>query len=472
MKRSIKEQLDPIFNPRSVAVIGASNDPNRWGYGIMNSILEYGQFRGDLYPVNPKDERVWGLKAYKSVTQIPGPVDLAVIVVNAGQAVGVFRECIEKKVGGALIITAGFAEIGDQGAGLQAELTQLSQESGIRFVGPNCMGLWTSSVRLNLCFWDMVRPGPIAFVSQSGTMGDYLFEVSQAKGYGFAKFVSSGNQASLDVCDYLEYLADDEDTRVVVLYLEGVRDGRRFLEAARQVVRKKPVLMYKIGKTEAGARAAASHTASLTGSAELFEAACRQTGVVVCDNMLEMFDYAEALGNQPLPRGNRVGIASGGGGFCVVSAESCAKAGLEVPILDERAREAILEQVLPFSPTPLNPVDLIARKGHVAYAKAIQILARQDYIDGLIVMPPYGRFHRSASRESMQELVEGCSMIADIPEKYGKPVLAFAMREYKESATYEILKRGNIPFFESPETCARTMEVLASYAQFRRNAAP
>jgi acyl-CoA synthetase (NDP forming) len=362
MTRSIKEQLDAIFQPRSVAIVGASNNPDRWGYQTTDSILNFSQFRGEVFPIHPKDEFVHGLKAYKSVMDVPGSVDLAVIVVNAGQVVEVFRQCVEKEVGGAVIITAGFAEVGPEGARLQEELTQLSRESGIRFVGPNCNGLWTSAARLNLSFWDMVKPGPTAFISQSGTMGDYLFEVSRAKGYGFSKIVSSGNQASLDVCDYLEYLSDDEDTGVVALYLEGLKDGRRFLEVARKVTARKPVLVYKVGRTEAGARAASTHTASLTGSIQLFDAACRQAGVQICDHMLEMFDFADALAHQPLPPGNRIGIASGGGGFCVVTAEACEKVGLEVPVLGEEAQREILEHVHEFSPSPLNPLDLIARK--------------------------------------------------------------------------------------------------------------
>ena len=259
-----------------MAVIGASNKPGRWGYDMMMSILKYSQFRGKVYPVHPQEGIICGLKAYPSITDVPGPVDLAVIVVNADQAMSVFAQCVEKKVGGAVIITAGFAEIGHEGAKLQEELAELSKKYKIPFVGPNCMGIWTSSVGLNLCFFKPVSSGSIAFVSQSGTMGDYLFDVSQARKYGFAKFISSGNQASLDVCDYLEYLAEDDDTRVVVLYLEGVKDGRRFIEVARKTTAKKPVLAYKIGQTEAGSRAAATHTASLTGSSDLFAAASRQ----------------------------------------------------------------------------------------------------------------------------------------------------------------------------------------------------
>jgi acetyl-CoA synthetase (ADP-forming) len=469
MNRTIKEQMDPIFRPRSVAVVGASNNPERWGNGTMRCVLDWSQFRGEVYPINPKEDSVCGIKAYKSILDVPAQVDLAVIVVNAAQAVEVFRQCVQKKVGGAVIITAGFAEIGPEGKQMQEELRRLSFESGIRFVGPNCNGIWTSATRLNLCFWDVVKPGPTAFISQSGTMGDYLFEVAQAKGYGFAHFVSSGNQASLDVCDYLDYLADDEETRAIALYLEGVQEGRRFLEAARRAGMHKPVLAYKVGRTDVGARAAASHTASLTGSAQVFDAACRQAGVIICEHMLEMFDFAEALGNQPLPKGNRVAIASGGGGFCVVTSEACAKAGLEVPMLRPETQEELRKHVREFSPPLLNPVDLIARKSHVDYAAAIDVLARQDYIDGLIVMPPYGGFHRTTPVDVMKSLVDGCAIIADIPRKYGKPVLAFAMREFKTQATFEILKRGDIPFFESPETCARAMKVLASYSRYRQS---
>ena len=460
MQKAIREKLDPIFNPSSVAVIGASNTPGRWGYSVLACILKLSRFRGEVYPVNPKDSIVQGLKAFKAVTDIPGSVDLAIIVVNAGLAVDVFRTCIEKKVGGAVIITAGFAETGPEGARLQQELAGLSEKSGIPFVGPNCMGIWTSSVGLNLCFSKMVRPGPIAFISQSGTMGDYLFDISQARKYGFSKFVSSGNQASLEVSDYLEYLADDEDTRVVVLYLEGVKSGSRLVEAAKKATRKKPVLVYKIGETKEGARAASTHTASLTGSSEVFAAICKQTGMLLCDNMLEMFDFAEALGHQPLPRGNRIGIVSGGGGFCVVSTEACVKAGLSVPVLDENTRNEILKHMYDFSPAPNNPVDMIAIKGNLAYSTVIDIMARQDYIDGLIIMPPYARFYRKASGGDMKELVDCCMMIAEIPKKYKKPVVAFSTREYSETAMYEILKGGKIPFFESPETCARAMKAM------------
>jgi acyl-CoA synthetase (NDP forming) len=469
MKRTIKDQLDPIFRPRSVAIVGASNNPEQWGHHTVFNVLNWSQFRGEVYPINPKEKTVQGLPAYKSVLDVPGPIDLAVIVVNAGLVLDVFRQCVQKGVGGAVIITAGFAEAGAEGARRQQELTRLSEESGVRFVGPNCNGLWTSAARLNLNFWDVIRPGPTAFISQSGTMGDYLFEVSQVKGYGFSKLVSSGNQASLNVCDYLEYLADDEDTKAVVLYLEGVQDGRRFLEVARKTTAQKPVLAYKVGRTEEGARAAATHTASLTGSLQLFDAACRQAGVLVCEDMLEMFDLAEALSCQPLPRGNRIGIASGGGGFCVISAEACAKEGLQVPVLSEEAQREVLQHVREFSPTPLNPLDLIARKSHLDYGAAIEVLARQDIIDGLIVMPPYGSFRRHSSLESMKGLVECCATIADIPAKYGKPVIAFAMRElFKGNPTYEIMKRGDIPFFESPETCARAMRTLCTYAEYRR----
>ena len=302
LNRSLKERLDHIFRPGSVAVIGASNNPERWGWETMHSILRSG-FRGQLYPVHPKERVVHGLPAYASVLDIPGEVDLAVFVVNAAQTVRSMKECAQKGVKGGVIITAGFAEISSEGKKLQDEIVSIAREAGMRFVGPNCLGIWSSAVRLDCAFHKRPEPGPIAFISQSGMLGEYLLEIGLAKGYGFSKFISSGNQADLNVCDYLEYLATDPDTKTIVLYLESADEGRRLVDVARKVTAEKPIVMYKAGHTLAGARAAMSHTASLAGDHRLFEAACRQAGILLVPEILEAFDIAEALAHQPLPRG-------------------------------------------------------------------------------------------------------------------------------------------------------------------------
>ena len=462
---SVKKQLENIFEPKSVAVIGASNNRKQWGYGTMRSILRSG-YRGNLYPIHPKDDVIQGLPAYRSVLDVPGEIDLAVFVVNAAQTVKTMKDCVQKGVKAGVIITAGFAEVGEEGQRMQDEILAAAKKGGIRFVGPNCLGIWTSAVTFNCAFYRSPKPGPIAFISQSGTMGEYLLEIGLAKGYGFSKFVSSGNQADLNVCDYLEYLADDPDTKTIVLYLEGIRDGRRFLEVAQKVTAEKPIVMYKAGHTSAGARAAMSHTASLAGNNDLFEAACRQSGILRATEVLEAFDMAEVLAHQPLPKGNRVAIVSGGGGFCVTTADACASHGLEVPELDTDTQDRILALFHPYSPRPRNPVDMIARKGPITHAEVIDVLAELDYIDGFIIMPPWGGFRRDTPTDMMKELIDSAERIAEIPSKHGKPVICAAERDFRGPVS-EILKKGDIPFYEGPDMCALAFRTLYQYSQVK-----
>jgi acyl-CoA synthetase (NDP forming) len=269
--KSIAEQLDPIFKPRSIAVIGASKSHAKWGFRMINRPLRTG-YRGAIYPVNRQGEKISNLPSYKSVLEIPQAVDLAVITVPAVQVPAVMKECVEKGVKGVVLITAGFAEIGADGKFLEDKVVRVARKGGIRFVGPNCMGIWSRAGMLSLSFDKAPLAGPIAFVSQSGTFGVSLSEIAGTKGYGLSKFVSIGNQADLDAADYLEYLAADDETRVLVFYIEGFKDGKRFMDLARQVVKQKPIVIYKAGRTSAGSKATQSHTASLAGSDEIFDA--------------------------------------------------------------------------------------------------------------------------------------------------------------------------------------------------------
>jgi acyl-CoA synthetase (NDP forming) len=342
-----------------------------------------------------------------------------------------------------------------------------ARNAGIRFVGPNCLGIYSSAVSLDCAFYRTPRPGPLAFISQSGTLGEYMLHIGLDKGYGFSKFISSGNQADLDVSDYLEYLSTDPDTKTIVLYIEGVKDGRRFLEVARKVAQEKAIVMYKAGKTSAGARAAMSHTASLAGNHHLFDAACRQAGIIMCANVLETFDIAETIAHQPLPPGNRVGIVSGGGGFCVTATDACASYGLEVPELDADAQTQLRSLFHPYSPPPRNPVDMIARKGPITHAEVAETLAKLDYIDALIISPPWGGFRRNTPTDVMKELIDSAERIARIPIEYGKPIICAARRDFKNHPVFEILKKGEIPFFEGPYDCARAMQGLVQYARIK-----
>ncbi|MBW1683373.1 MAG: CoA-binding protein [Deltaproteobacteria bacterium] len=279
MSSAIINELKPLFEPSSLAVIGASNTVGKWGYMMVSRPIQSG-YRGRIYPVNPKEKEILGLKAYPSLRDIPDPVDLAIITIPAQKVPDAIRDCAEKGIRAAIVITAGFAETGPRGKALQDEMVEIARAGGVRVMGPNGMGIWSSAVRMNTAFWFTPRTGGISFVSQSGTMGGYLLETATNKGYGFNAFLSVGNQADLTMSDYVEYLGHDEATNVIVLYIEGLREGTRFLRTARQVIRKKPIIVYKAGRTEQGSRATLSHTASISGADEIFEALCRQSGII------------------------------------------------------------------------------------------------------------------------------------------------------------------------------------------------
>jgi len=464
MSRKTMEELKALFTPESIAVIGASNVPGKWGNMMVTRPIQSG-YRGPIYPINPRENDILGLKAYSSVLDVPGPIDLAIVTIPASKVPAAMEECVEKGVRAAVLISAGFAETGPQGKSLQDEVVRIARKGGIRFMGPNGMGIWSSSVRLNTAFWFTPESGGISFVSQSGTMGGYLLETANNKGYGFNSFLSVGNQADLSMADYVEYLGDDDSTSVIVLYIEGLRDGPRFLKQARQVVRKKPIIVYKAGRTEGGSRATLSHTASLSGADEVFEAVCRQTGIMRVYDVIHAFDLAEALAKQPLPKGNRVAIVSAGGGHCVVTTDACCGFGLEVPELDRATVGLIEKYLLPHAPSPKNPIDLAADPRPMSVANIVKILAESPLIDAIITMAPVSL--RSNEPAFIRELLGSAEILSEIPKRYEKPLIATAMRGDMKGIAFELMKERGIPFYEFPEEAARAMHGLYRYSQNR-----
>jgi acetyltransferase len=335
-------------------------------------------------------------------------------------------------------------------------------------MGPNVMGMWSSASRFNTAFRFTPPSGGISFVSQSGTMGSYLLEVACAKGYGFSKFISVGNQADLNVADYLAYLGEDPDTRVVVAYLEGIKDGERFLRITREVTRRKPVIMYKAGVTEHGARATLSHTASMAGSDEVFTAVCREVGIIRTYDVIHAFDLAEALVKQPLPAGNRIGIIAMGGGHCVVTTDACGVLGLEVPEFPGETVAQIQGLLLPHAPPPRNPIDLAADPRPLAIARVAEIVAQQQCVDGLITMAPISFPGQPPDR--IRDLISAAEILSGIPVKYRKPLLATSMRTTMQGVAFEIMRERDIPFYEFPEECARAMYGLVAYSRITRRA--
>jgi acetyltransferase len=462
MHKQIIKELKPLFAPESIAIIGASNTPGKWGYMMVTRPIQSG-YRGQIYPINPKENEILGLKAFPSVSDVSAPIDLAIVTVPAPMVPNMMRECVKKGIRAAVLISAGFAETGPQGKALQDEVVAIARKGGIRFMGPNGMGIWSSTARLNTAFWFTPKPGGISFVSQSGTMGGYLLETANNKGYGFNAFLSVGNQADLSIADYVEYLGDDDATSVIVLYIEGLNNGARFFQKAREVIKKKPVIVYKAGRTEHGSRATLSHTASIAGSDDIFEAVCHQTGIIRTYDVIHAFDVAEALAKQPLPKGNRVAIVSAGGGHCVVTTDACSGFGLEVPELDEKTVRELEEYLLPHAPTPRNPIDLAADPRPMTVANIVSILAEHSGIDAIITMAPVSI--RSTDPPFVRELLNAAEILSEIPKKYGKPLIATTMRGNMQGVAFELMKERGIPFYEFPEEAGRAMHGLYRYSQ-------
>jgi len=384
-KSGNSETLEYLFNPKSVALVGASKTPGKWGYFILMNII-LGGFKGEIYPINPKEKEILGHTAYPSIQDVPESVDLAVVVVPPPKVPQIIRECGGKaKV--ALVITAGFGELGDEEKALQDDLARAAQEGGVRVVGPNCNGVMCSHASKLYALMPSYFPGPstISMASQSGNIGGIMLRMSMARNLGFGKYVSTGNEADLHMQDYLEYFMDDPDTDVILSYMEGASDGKKLMEIARRITPHKPIIMIKGGRTPAGSVAANSHTGSLAGSAEVFSAMCTQAGILLVDSMDELFDAALALRRQPLPRGNRVGILTTGGGLGVLCSDVCHRLGLDVVRLEDDTLKK-LDAVLPPWWNRGNPVDLVAGLSKSSVKGCLEALASADEVDCILML--------------------------------------------------------------------------------------
>ena len=473
---SIVEQLDPIFKPGSIAILGASDIAGKWGYIMVERPLKTG-FNGAIYPVNPNKKEILGLRSYRNVLDIPSQVDLAVMTVPAPATPELMQECAKKGVKGVILIPGGFAEAGSEGKALEDKVVSIARAGKIRFVGPNCMGIWSAAGNLNLCFHRVPKPGGIAFVSQSGTFGGYLSEIANAKGYGLSKFISIGNQADITASEYLEYLAEDDETKAMVFYMEGFKDGRRFFELAREVIKRKPIVIYKGGSTGAGARATLSHTASLAGSEEVFEGLCRQLGLIRAREAIHSFEMAEALVEQPLLRGRRIAIM-GSGGQGVVATDACVSLGLEVPEFDKQTAISLQKLLPPHAPPARNPIDFAGSyRTAVDETRVIEKLLSLDYIDGVITNVPinpifWGIKPTSTDTDkslanAIEAVLQAARIFATLPQKYNKPIVTLRFR-HTDDPTVDILKEAGIPVYDTPEQCARAMYALLKYAKARR----
>jgi acyl-CoA synthetase (NDP forming) len=393
-KPKIVTELQPLFIPKSVAVIGASNDRNKWGNSTFRSLMN--NYGGDLYAVNNRDRNILGYPAYEKISDIPGRVDLGVIVVPPENVAGVMADCVQKGVKTCVIITAGFAEVGPEGKALQDEVVGIARRGPIRFVGPNCMGMWSAAANLAAFMFPMkILQGPLALVSQGGNIGGALVADATARGIGFRHYVSCGCTADIQIEDYIEYLGYDDTVKAIMLYIEGLGDGNRFLEKVKKVTRLKPVVALKPGKTDAAARAISSHSGALSGSDSIYEAAFKKAGVLRVESSTELLDVAIGLLTQPLAKGRNVVITTPGGSYGVMCAEACALRGMNVIDLPKQAMETF-NKMFPSRWSHGNPVDPAGDRDFVQYLRAPEVVLQCPEVDALIFMG-FGSFSSLSS---------------------------------------------------------------------------
>jgi acetyltransferase len=450
--------LDPILRPKSIAVIGASRNPNTIGWHILDNLLEHG-FNGPVYPINPHAGAIHSIQAYPSISAVPGPVDLGVVVVPKEHVIGVVRECIDSGVKGLVVISAGFKEVGGAGIERERELAELVRARGIRMVGPNCMGVINnaSDIGMNATFAPATPPpGPVAFMSQSGAMGASVLDYAGSLGIGISSFVSAGNKADVSGNDLLEFWRDDPDTKVILMYLESLGNPATFVKLARRITINKPVCVVKSGRSGAGARAAASHTGALAATDLAIDAIISQAGAMRVDTVGELFDLAMALSNQPLPASNRVAIVTNAGGPGIIIADACEANGLEVAGL-ARETEDKLRTRLPEEASVKNPVDLIASANPESYEFALSCVYDDPNIDAAIAafVPPLG----IQTKDVAAALVR---VNARHPEK---PLLAVLMGRQGLPAGVAELHDARIPPFVFPESAARALGMMWRYRQ-------
>jgi len=453
--------LDYLFNPKSVAVIGASREEGSVGYSILKN-LKTGcvftsqfckPFKGKLYAVNPNAEEILGIRCYNSVLEIEGNIDLAIIAVPSKIVLKIVKECIKKKVKSIIIVSAGFAETGKEGKKLQDKIVFLLKEAGIPMLGPNCLGLIRPSSCLNASFAPaMPKQGEIAFISQSGALIDSVVDWSIENNYGFSSIVSFGNEAMLDVCDILEYFKNDRETKVIVLYLEGIKDGRRFMKIAREVSKVKPILAVKAGRSLEGVKAARSHTATIAGDYEIYKAAFKQSNVFLADSLEELFDGAKALAMQPVLKGG-IAIVTNGGGAGVLCTDYCSR--YKVPLVKlRRTTLKKLERTKKLHPaySRRNPLDIIGDASSEQYKVAVDILLGESYIYGLIII---------VTLQSMTDLENIAKEVVKIKNKYKEKPIVFAcmLGKFSKKAIKFLEDRG-IPVYNDVKKAAKVMRFL------------
>jgi len=452
---------DFFFKPRSIAVIGASRQPGKVGYDTLKNLID-DNFKGKIYPVNPSAPDILGLKAYKSVIDIEDEIDLALVIVPAELVINTFKELIDKKVKGAVVITAGFKEIGGAGVQREKELADMCRGK-IRVIGPNCLGIIDTYSNLNASFAPtMPRQGKIGFMSQSGAMVTAILDFAAGRDIGFSRFISMGNKMDLDETHFLEILGEDDNTRVIMGYLESVVDGPRFLETADRVSRKKPVIIFKSGVSAEGTRAASSHTGSLSGLDRAYECAFAKSGVIRARSIEDLFDWAEVFASQPLPKGKRVVIITNAGGPGIIATDKAAEEKLILASVN-KATAGKLKEVLPPAASVYNPIDLLGDADSSRYQQVIALLAGAEEIDGMVII---------LSPQANTQIEETAKIVSNFSYTSSKTVITSFMGEERMATAFSIFRRGRVANISFPDRAMRAMAIMANHSLWKEQAKP
>lgn len=448
--------FEPFFKPRGVAVIGASRDPQKLGYGVVRNLMEY-RYGGAIYPVNPVANEILGHICYPSVADVPDPVDLAIVVVPARIVADVVDQCGERGIKHAIVVSGGFSETGPEGKAREEVLGQVARKHNVRIVGPNCIGTIDTHTPVNTTFVvGMPQVGDIGFVSQSGAMCAAVIDWALGAGVGLSRLVSLGNQVDVNETEMLVAITDDPQTRVITAYIEGVDDGRAFMQAAEEAARRKPVVVLKAGMGAGGAKAVASHTGALAGSAEAYDAAFQHSGVLRANGIEELFDWARALAWQPLPQGKRVAVLTNAGGPAVLAVDTIEAVGLEVAPLTDETR-AYLRPRLPTAASVVNPIDVLAGSGPGTYAVALDALLSDLTVDSVLVIAVPNDWFLPAS------LAE---VVCEVAAVHDKPVLVSIMGLASVDEALSILHRRRLPNFAFPERAPSALAAMYARRQW------
>ncbi|MFC1781542.1 acetate--CoA ligase alpha subunit [Planctomycetota bacterium] len=446
--------FDSFFNPQSVAIVGASRQRGKVGFEILSNMISSG-YPGKIFPVNSKADEIEGLKCYPDLTSIGEVPELVILVIPAKIVPAIMQECAKIGTKSVVIITAGFKEVGKEGKALEEQVVRIARQAGIRFIGPNCLGLIVPANKVNASFGgDLPATGSIAYLSQSGALLAAILDLANADSIGFSKLISIGNKADVDELDLIKAVAEDEDTKVIAGYLENITDGDAFVRQAEQISHIKPILLIKSGGTDAGAKAASSHTGSLAGSETAYESAFERAGIIRCVSINQQFDYAQAFSNQPLPAGSSVAVITNAGGPGIMAADAIEQRGLTFAKMDKKTIEK-LASGLPAAANCNNPIDVLGDAMAERYSFALNVVLDDPNVDiVLILLTPQAMTEAEATADAIVKI--SC-------EKPTKPILACFLGASKVAEGVKILREGKIPKYNATDEAVGTIKTMVDY---------